>query len=205
LKRKKIISTLIVVFFGIWFFQYFLSYIQGAYTIVVLLIGLCLWFILLGIAIYQLIKLAVEKIKNYQRLLFVSIILILGFLSYTEPMGMINWEKYEGQNILVAEREGTANCRTIIKLKENNKLKYISRCFGVDFHLGTYELRKDTLYFELEKNVGYMDKYSYATLLKSKTDTTKYKRMILHKNFEDKRSLSFSIKEIKMNKLLNKK
>ena len=120
-------------------------------------------------------------------------------------MGMINWEKYEGQNILVAEREGTANCRTIIKLKENNKLKYISRCFGVDFHLGTYELRKDTLYFELEKNVGYMDKYSYATLLKSKTDTTKYRRMILHKNFEDKRSLSFSIKEIKMNKLLNKK
>ena len=119
-------------------------------------------------------------------------------------MGMINWEKYEGQNLLVADREGTANCRTIIKLKENNKFKYISRCFGVDFYFGTYKIRKDTLYLELDKNVGYMDKSSYAVLLKSKNDTTKYRQMILHKNYKDKRSLSFSIRELKMNKLVNK-
>ena len=122
-----------------------------------------------------------------------------------EPMGFVHWEKYEGQNVLVAETEGTVNCRTIIKLKKNNRFKYISRCFGVDFYFGTYKLVNDTLYLELDENVGYMDKSSYAVLLKTKNDTTRYRQLILYKNFDDKRNLSFSIREQRMSEILNQK
>ena len=202
MKRKKIISILILSFFGIWFFQYFLSYIPGAFTIVVLLIGLSLWFVMLCIALYQVVKLALEKPKYYQRLLYVGVILVLSFLSFAEPMGLIDWEKYEGQNLLVADREGTANCRTILKLKADNKFKYINRCFGVDFHLGTYKFINDTLHLQLKRDVGYMDKSSFATLVKSDKDSTIYVRLILHENYESKRKLSYLIREIEVAKLL---
>jgi len=204
LKRKKIISILILTFFGIWFFQYFLSYIPGAFTIGVLLIGLSLWFLILGVALYQIVKLALESPKHYQRLIYVGVILGLNFLSLAEPMGMIDWDKYEGKNLLVADREGTANCRTILKLKADNKFKYTSRCFGVDFHLGTYKFRNDTLHLQLKRDVGYMDKSSFATLVKSEKDSTKYVRLILHENYESKRKLSFLIREIEIEKLLTK-
>ena len=201
MKRKKIISILILTFFGIWFFQYFLSYVPGAFTIVVLLIGLGLWFIILGIALYQIVKLALESPKYYLRLVFAGVIIILNFLSLAEPMGLINWEKYESKNLLVADREGTANCRTILKIKADNKFKYISRCFGVDFHFGTYKFKNDTLHFQLKRDLGYMDKSSYATLVKSEKDSTKYSRLILHENYESKRKLSYRIKEIEIEKL----
>lgn len=158
---------------------------------------------MLCIAIYQIVKLALEKPKYYQRLLYVCVILVLSFLSLAEPMGLIDWEKYEGDNLLVAEREGTANCRTILKLKADNKFKYISRCFGVDFHLGTYRFKNDTLHFQLKKDLGYMDKLSFATLVKSEKDSSKYNRLILHENYESNRKLSYRITEIKSEKLRN--
>ena len=201
MKRKKIISFLILTFFGIWFFQYFLSYVPGAFTIGVLLIGLSLWFIILGIALYQIVKLALESPKYYQRLVFAGVIIILNFLSLAEPMGLIDWEKYESENLLVADREGTANCRTILKIKADNKFKYISRCFGVDFHLGTYKFKNDTLHFQLKRDLGYMDKSSYATLVKSQKDSTTFNRLILHENYESKRKLSYRIMEIEIEKL----
>ena len=203
LKRKKSISILILIFFGIWFFQYFLSYVPGAFTIGVLLIGLSLWIVILGIALYQIIKLALEKSKYYQRLIYVAVIFILNFISLAKPMGLIDWEKYEGENLLIADREGTANCRTILKLKPKNKFKYISRCFGVDFHMGTYKFANDTLHLQLKRDVDYMDESSFATLVKSENDSTKYIRLILHENYESKRKLSYLIREIEIEKLLN--
>ena len=160
------------MFFGIWFFQYFIGYIQGT-SIVVLLIGLILWVVLLGIALYQVVKLEVENTKHYSRLIFITIILILNLLSLAKQAGIINWEKYEGENILVAQMEGTANCQTVLKLKSDNRFENISYCFGREFHYGTYKFKNDTLYFELDKNVGYMDKSSYAVLRRSTKDTTK--------------------------------
>jgi hypothetical protein len=203
LKRKKIISFLILIFFGIWFFQYFLSFVPGAFTIGVLIIGLGLWFLILGIALYQVIKLALETPKHYQRLRFVGVILILNFISLAKPMGIIDWEKYESQNLLVADRIGTVNCKTIVKLKTDNKLKYINRCFGVDFHFGTYSFENDTLHFQLKRDLGYMDKLSFATLLKSEKDSSKYDRLILHENYDSKRKLTYRIREIKIEELRN--
>ena len=180
MKRKNIVSGLLLLFFIIWFFQYFLSYIQGAYTIVVFLFGLGLWFVILGMALYQIIKLLFEEPKHYQRLLYACIMLILNILSLAKPSGLIDWEKYEGENLLVAEREGTAHCTSIIKLKHNNKFKFVNRCFGVDFHWGSYYVSNDTIHLQLKSNVGYIDKEGYATLLKSQNDSTKYSVILLH-------------------------
>ncbi|MCB9330919.1 MAG: hypothetical protein H6574_07555 [Lewinellaceae bacterium] len=201
MKGKKFIITLLLIFSGIWFFQYFLCYIEGAHTIGVMLIGLFLWFVLFCILLYQFIILTIENPKHYQRLNYIGLIFLINLISLAKPKGLIDWEKFEGENLMVAEMEGTANCRVIIKLRENNIFKYSKSCFGIDFHFGTYKLSNDSIYFELKNNVGYMDTLSYATLLKSGTDSTKLLQMNLYRNFEDKRSVTFRIKEIKMNKL----
>lgn len=172
MKKKKFISFLIILLFGIWFLQYFISYVPGAYTIGVLIIGVGLWIALFGIFIYQIIKYAIEVPKQNERLIFITLILVLNLVSFANPFGIVDWEKHEGKNILVAEMVGTANCRTIITLKNNNRLKYTSRCFGEDFYFGTYTIKNDTLYLDLEENVGFMDKSSYAILIKSQTDTS---------------------------------
>ncbi len=166
-----------------------------------MLIGLFLWFVLFCILLYQFIILTIENPKHYQRLNYIGLIFLINLISLAKPTGLIDWEKFEGENLMVAEMEGTANCRVIIKLRENNIFKYSKSCFGIDFHFGTYKLSNDSIYFELKNNVGYMDTLSYATLLKSGTDSTKLQQMNLYRNFEDKRSVTFRIKEIKMNKL----
>jgi hypothetical protein len=205
LKGRKFILFLILSFSGIWFFQYFFSFTKGASTFLVFLVGISLWFALIGIAILQLIILIFEKPKIYQRLIFVSAILFLNLFSLTKPKGLVNWEKYEGENLLVAERIGTAKCRTKIKLKDGNKFKFENHCFGIDFQFGTYILKGDTLFFALDEVNNFMDKSSFAILLRGEKDTSKYYQLLLFENHEKTRSLNFEISEIKMNKISNQK
>ncbi|MBK8044448.1 MAG: hypothetical protein IPK21_18400 [Haliscomenobacter sp.] len=100
MKKKKFISFLIILLFGIWFLQYFISYVPGAYTIGVLIIGVGLWIALFGIFIYQIIKYAIEVPKQNERLIFITLILVLNLVSFANPFGIVDWEKHEGKNIL---------------------------------------------------------------------------------------------------------
>lgn len=68
-------------------------------------------------------------------------------LSFFYPGGLINYEKFESDSILIAQREGAANCMTTFKLKENNKFSERSVCFGVSQITGDYELINDTIFF----------------------------------------------------------
>ena len=77
----------------IWFFQYFLSYIPGVYTFVVLFIGTALWTSLSGIAVYQIIKFIVEGGAIQLRLYYILSIIILIVTSIFNPSGLVDWEK----------------------------------------------------------------------------------------------------------------
>ena len=72
--------------------------------------------------------------------------LVIGLTIY-KPFGLINFDKIEGKDLLVAQREGAANCMTTLKLKENRNFVERSVCFGVDKTNGTYDLKNDTIWF----------------------------------------------------------
>ncbi|MES2689259.1 MAG: hypothetical protein V4658_02585, partial [Bacteroidota bacterium] len=77
-----------------------------------------------------------------------ALLLIVLFLALYKPYGIINFDELEGRDVLIAEREGAANCMTTFKLKEGNKFTERSFCFGPSEIKGHYRWVNDTLFFE---------------------------------------------------------
>ena len=64
-------------------------------------------FIFLTIALLTQIAFAIrEKFTNKKRLLLITVTLIILPLTYLYPNGIINFDRLEGENLLIAEREG---------------------------------------------------------------------------------------------------
>ena len=68
--------------------------------------------------------------------------------SFIFPHGLINYGIFESESLLIAQREGAANCMTTLKLKVNNTFVETNVCFGVTETTGKYRLSGDTIYFE---------------------------------------------------------
>lgn len=201
MRKKKTILILMTLFCLIWFFQYFLSYIPGVYTFVVLFLGTALWTSLSGIAVYQIIKFIVEGGVIQLRLYYILSIIILIVTSIFNPSGLVDWEKYEKDSILTATRIGTVNCQTIIQLRSNNRFKYTSICFGRDFYFGSFSRSNDTLYLYPDRKMPYIEQNTFAILVKWPKDSSKYSGLILYQNFESKRSIHLGIREMNMSRL----
>ena len=200
MKRKKSISILLGLFILAWFFQYFLCYISNLYFITSL-IALATWFFLLGVVVYNLIKIILKSNKDYFSFLFLGIITITLYITYEHPYGIINWEKFEGESFLEANYLGTVNCLTKIQLKAKNRFKYSSYCFNKVFYFGTYQIKNDTIIFKWEEETGFLDTNGYAILHKDYADTTKYAYISLFKNPQAKRSMPMRIKKIDLKSL----
>ncbi len=92
-----------------------------------------------------------EKFTNKPRLLTIGLLTIVLALTFFKPFGLIDFDKLEGENILVAQREGAANCMTTLKLKNDFTFKERNVCFGVTEIIGPYKISNDTVYFESVK------------------------------------------------------
>jgi hypothetical protein len=68
-------------------------------------------------------------------------------LIFSSPRGLIDFDKFEGKDIFIAEGEGAASCRTTFKLKENNKFIERTVCFGITETRGKYIQKGDTIFF----------------------------------------------------------
>jgi len=107
--------------------------------------------VLFAISLRQLILSFKEKFRDRQRVtVSISLILLLVLTGF-KPSGIIDFDKLSGKDLLIAKREGAANCMTILKLKDNNTFVEKSVCFGVTEVKGSYEIKGDTIFF---KNVS---------------------------------------------------
>ena len=133
-------------------------------------IFLALAFLVLAIiGIIQIGKAINEKFVNKIRNWTIGIMIIGLGLIFIKPSGIINFDKLEGENLFIAQREGAANCMTTFKLKPNNKFKERSVCFGVSEVRGNYEIRNDTIFFSsVSVPRGGEEYYEYAIIQKSK-------------------------------------
>lgn len=147
MKDKKLILTAITFFLIINTAYYW----QGKLGFLALLAFLILFvvFIVLGIVVLKEIYYAIiEKFKDKNRLLKIGIVLSILLLTFFKPFGLIDFEKFEGKDILIARREGAANCMTTLKLKDDNKFSEKSVCFGMNEIKGNYNFKNDTIFFE---------------------------------------------------------
>ena len=128
-----------------------------------------------------------EKFIDKQRLVMIGTLVIVLTVTLLRPNGLINFDRLQGKDLLIAEREGVASCMTTLKLKENNTFIERSVCFGVTEHKGKYEVKGDTIFFryngKFRHKSGY---YEFGVIQKIDTEKLKYLGdLVLYKNFND--------------------
>jgi len=146
----------------------------GLYAIPTFLL-LVVVYIGLGIVLvrqtYFLIK---EKFVDKQRFLKVGLLTIVLVLTFYKPYGLIEFDILEGDDLLIAEREGSANCLTTLKLKDDYTFRERIGCFGVSEIKGTFRVANDTIYFD-NIQLGRHEKnfYKFAVIKPTKFDNPK--------------------------------
>lgn len=174
MKNKGIIITTLV-FFLLVNTTYFWENKLGLLAFPAFLFLVLVFLVLLSVLLQQFFFAIKEKFAGRQRLLIIVLLaIVLGFV-FLKPDGLIAFNKFDGNDILVAEREGAANCMTTFKLKENNKFTEKSVCFGMTEIKGNYKIINDTIYFEnVETGRDKDEFYMFAVIRPSKYNSNNY-------------------------------
>jgi len=145
--KNKILTIAPIVFFLIINTSYFWIDKIGFWAMLISLLFIIIYFIFVAVFISQLYFVVKEKFKNKFRVFNMGLLAIVLILTRLFPTGMINFEKFEGKNLLIIGNEGAGNCHSTIKFKED--LTFIKRdvCFKMEKTKGTYRISNDTIYF----------------------------------------------------------
>ena len=151
------------------------------------LILVAVYFGLLIASLRQLFLTIKGRFKERQRFFVIALLTTVLALTFFKPFGLIDFDRLEGTDILVAQREGAANCMTTFKLKENHKFTERIVCFGVTHIKGNYKLINDTIYFENVELGRHEDEfYRFAIIRPSKFNKdNKHFDLVRYKNFKD--------------------
>lgn len=161
MKYKKLI-LLLAVFFLVVNTSYFWEGKLGLFAFPVFLALMLIYLALIIVFCRMLILNFKEKFNDRQRLFVSAGLLCILVLTFFKPSGIIDFDGFSGKNLLVAGREGAANCTTTLKLKENNFFVEKTICFGVDEVSGSYSIKGDTIFFRsLNQNSDY---YTHAVV-----------------------------------------
>lgn len=134
-------------------------------------LALFFYFIALaGLFIYQVVAAFKEKFTDKARLLSMLIQLAVLVSVCLAPTGLVDFDRLTGKDVLVADREGVANCVTRLKLKANSIFIQRQVCFGITEIKGSYAIKHDTLFFtNVAPNRQVDSFYTYAVLKQEKT------------------------------------
>jgi len=181
LKSKSLLTSTIILFL-IVSTAYYWEPIFGLFLLVVFPILIGWYFLLVGFLLFKLTLIIIEG--NKKEFAYLGSISILLLSIYLRPYGIINFEKFEGKDLLIAHRKGGGSCHTFFRLKENNKFIERSRCFSVTVNKGTYELKGDTIFFSDIKKWSSEDYFDYAIIDRSKANQNGIHGMLFryHKN-----------------------
>ena len=198
MKNKGLLITTIL-FFLIVNTTYYWEGILGAFTFpafaLLAIVYLILTFALLR-QIYFLIK---GKFADRQRFFVIGLLIIVLALTFFKPFGLIDFDKLEGKDLLVAEREGTASCMTRLKLKDNFTFKDRRVCFGVSETKGIFHIQNDTIFFDSDSY------YEFAVIMPSGIHTNgTLSDLVMFKNLADTMGIELRITKNDLYKLQTK-
>src|SRR5262245_33920223 len=138
--RRKALLLTTIIFFLLVNTTYFWEGKLGMLAFPAFLLLVMVYGILLIALAWQLFQAGKEKFSDRSRLLIIVSLTAVLALTYFMPAGLIDFDILEGEDLLVAEREGTANCMTTFRFKEHLTFRERTVCFGVDEVKGTYHI-----------------------------------------------------------------
>jgi|SRR5690606_3467710 len=116
-----------------------------------MIFSIILFLTFIGLTIILVIQLFYsfkERLKKRERNLTASVLVLVLVLTVFMPFGIVNFKKFASKDILVAHREGVANCTVTLKLKENNEFTFSNICFGTSMTKGEFTIGGDTIFFQ---------------------------------------------------------
>lgn len=134
--------------------------------------GLILSYLLLFFFILRIIFFSIKhKINDKYYLLYLLFLSFVLICPIVFPGGIINFEKYESENSIIAQREGVANCINTLKIKVDGRFVERAVCFGITEYSGKYKQFGDTLFFEYDDKLKTdLKRFEYA-IIKRKVST----------------------------------
>lgn len=192
--KSKTVIIISIIFFTLVNTSYFIEKLSGLWDILIAII-ITLGFPILGIIlIIQIVKLFLEKFGDKSRI--ISTLVLVATLTVTSiyPLGIINYEDLQGEDMLIANIEGAANCQTVLKIKKNNKFIQTSLCFGVDKWSGTHQIIGDTIKLSYNDTVDLNDKFAYGIIKWTKNkEYIKIGQILMYQNYKDTIGLPLNI------------
>lgn len=146
MKRKGLFIAAIIFFLIVNTF-YFWDDKLGIFAFPAFLFLIIVYLVLAVGLLGQIFYAIREKFTDRQRILGITLLTIVLTLTFFYPTGLVGFERLEGKDLFVAQREGAANCMTTFYLKDNNRFIERSVCFGITETKGDYILKGDTLFF----------------------------------------------------------
>ncbi len=170
MKNKGLLITTIV-FFLLVNTTYYWEGKLGLFAIPVFVFLVAVYFGLALALFRQIYLLGKEKFKQTNRFILIGLLTTVLLLIYFKPLGIVDFDKSEGTDILIAEREGAANCLTTLKFKDDYTFRERIGCFGISEIKGTFRVVNDTIYFEnIQLGRQIESFYKYAVIKPTKFD-----------------------------------
>lgn len=176
-----------VVFFFVFHTQEYWSEYLSIYYLFVLVALFGAFLFVVGSFFSELYHSIREKFTKTQRTISLIITTIVIALTIYAPFGFVKYNWFMAEDILVANREGAANCMTNLYLKKDGTFLESSFCFGAEHRTGVFLKKNDTIWFASKHNFyefGTIDTkqqdngHGYLYLYKSKQDTPPYFMML---------------------------
>lgn len=125
------------------------------------------YIIIAAFFVRNLILLFKDKFRDRLRVLASAILFTALFLTLLRS-AFIDFDELAGKNLLIASRTNLLDCRTVLKLKDNNTFVEEDQCWGVSQVKGTWKMKGDTIVFTRVQPNRRSDKYyMYAVIGKA--------------------------------------
>jgi uncharacterized protein with PQ loop repeat len=195
--KKYIISIYSILLLVIVNTSFFWENLPVIFDLIILGLTFISFIVLFLVSISQIIKGFKEKFKNQIRIINICISSIVLVLIYIYPFGFMNFEKmiYD-DNLLFARYEGVANGTVSLKFKKDNVFIEKSVFFGVEYNIGNYQIKNDTLFLVFKKSSNFGEEKSFCIEDKQFKDNLLYFR-----NLKDSLPLRMKVYEGNFNQL----
>lgn len=186
MKYKWLVITTIVFFLAVNTSYFW----EGKLGLLVLPVFAILAIVYLGLVIAFLRHLFFairERFADGHRLFPLGLLLVVLCMKFLFPFGIINFDRISGEDLLVAQREGAANCMTTFKLKDNSTFIEKDVCFGITEVTGKYKVVHDTIYFENVEQGRHTDAFYQFALIRPSNfnNDKKHFDLVRFKNLSD--------------------
>lgn len=167
------------VFFLIVNSAYFWEPVLGSWAMLAIMLLFVFYVILAGIFLKHLVLVIKGKFSDKQRVIAAALLLVVLLSALLRPAGIIDFDRLAGEDLLIAKREGAANCMTVLRLKDNYTFVEKSVCFGISQVKGSWEIKGDTILFSnIQPNRHTKKYFKYAVIRKTdKQDKTQVEKI----------------------------